>query len=350
MTKRPTRSRYADDEAIVAAGGKHLSTIVHVAERAGVAVSTVSYVLSGKRPIGEATRIKVLAAIEELGYEPNASARALRSTQTRVLALLGFSALTADSIGEGLLLFAIADAGRSRGYDVLLVPAQDGVAELTRLSRSSMVDAAMVMQILIRDRRVDALRQLRFPAALLGHPDDDEGINWIDLDFEKAGQLAVEQLVGMNRRSLAYLGPPPQLLAAGAGYAVRCWRGAQSAAAEAEVTLLEQVGITPHALKSQLEAIFDAAPETNGIVLQFDSAVHQLLRVLRSMGRHVPEDVAVVTVGGWWLQDTESPVTFLGSTIDKMANGAVDLAIESSQGEPPRSVLLAPEMTLLGGG
>lgn len=322
-----------------------MSTIIKVAERAGVAVSTVSYVLSGKRPIGDETKQRVLDAIEELGYVPNASAQGLRSTKTRVLALAGFSGLTDVPVG-GLFLAAIAEAARKRSYDVLLVPSHDSVSELTRLSRSSMVDAVLLMSILVRDPRVDALRRLRVPAALLGHPEDDPGLSWIDLDFDAAGQLSVEQLVARGRRSLAFVGPPVEVLAAGAGYAVRTWRGAQAAADDAGVTLQAQVGITTHAVREQLERIFAAAPDTDGLILHFDYAAHQVLSALRMMGRRVPEDVAVVVVGGWQQQETESPVTFVGSTVDKITDGGVDLAIAASNGEPTRTILLPPEVTV----
>ena len=59
-----------------------------VARIAGVSQSTVSYVMSGKRPISERTRQRVLAAMEQLTYEPNAGARALASQRTRVIGLV----------------------------------------------------------------------------------------------------------------------------------------------------------------------------------------------------------------------------------------------------------------------
>ena len=63
-------------------------TIKDVAERARVAPSTVSYVLSGSRKISDETRKAVRAAIAELGYHPRASARTLRSARSvRALAL-----------------------------------------------------------------------------------------------------------------------------------------------------------------------------------------------------------------------------------------------------------------------
>ena len=57
-----------------------MATIADVASHAGVSMSTVSYVLSGKRPISEETRQRVEEAIRELGYRPHAGARALASS------------------------------------------------------------------------------------------------------------------------------------------------------------------------------------------------------------------------------------------------------------------------------
>ena len=61
--------------------------INEVAKAAGVSISTVSYALSGKRPVTEETRRRVQETVERLGYTPNARARALAGKQTRILAL-----------------------------------------------------------------------------------------------------------------------------------------------------------------------------------------------------------------------------------------------------------------------
>ena len=65
-----------------------MATINDVARAAGVSPSTVSYVLSGRRPISAQTRERVQAAIAELGFHPHAGARALASRRTNVLALV----------------------------------------------------------------------------------------------------------------------------------------------------------------------------------------------------------------------------------------------------------------------
>ena len=63
------------------------ATMAQIAERAGVALSTVSYVLSGKRAVSEEMRVRVLAAVDELNYRPHGPARALASGTSRTIAL-----------------------------------------------------------------------------------------------------------------------------------------------------------------------------------------------------------------------------------------------------------------------
>ena len=62
--------------------------IGEIARRAGVSRSTVSYALSGKRPVSDDTRRKIQEVIDELGYRPNASARALANGRTSTICLV----------------------------------------------------------------------------------------------------------------------------------------------------------------------------------------------------------------------------------------------------------------------
>ena len=63
-------------------------TIRDVAKDAGVSTATVSYVLNNSRPVAEATRLRVLASANRLGYRANITARNLKASETR---LIGYS-------------------------------------------------------------------------------------------------------------------------------------------------------------------------------------------------------------------------------------------------------------------
>ena len=78
-----------------------MATMSDVAKQAGVSLSTVSYALSGKRTISEATRQRVLDAVRDLDFHPNALGRALASRRSNTIALL-FPALLRGISGEQL--------------------------------------------------------------------------------------------------------------------------------------------------------------------------------------------------------------------------------------------------------
>jgi len=115
-------------------------TIEDVARRAGVSRSTVSYALSGKRSISRETRERIEAAIAELGFTPNAGARALATSQTMVIGL--FVQFFEDEFSPAMLQYVlpITEAARAMGYDILMMTEADGAAALTRVARSAMVD------------------------------------------------------------------------------------------------------------------------------------------------------------------------------------------------------------------
>ena len=83
-------------------------TIADVAKHAGVSSSTVSYVLSGKRAISEQTRLRVESSVRELGYHPNAGARALAGRGAKVT-VADLDAEAGANLFHGTLTAALSD-------------------------------------------------------------------------------------------------------------------------------------------------------------------------------------------------------------------------------------------------
>ena len=67
---------------------REIVTIVDVAKAAGVSPATVTHTLNGKRPVGEATRKKVLEAIEQLGYVPSWNASRMKRGNSGIIGWL----------------------------------------------------------------------------------------------------------------------------------------------------------------------------------------------------------------------------------------------------------------------
>ncbi|MGW4796095.1 LacI family DNA-binding transcriptional regulator, partial [Nonomuraea sp. NPDC004297] len=140
-----------------------LPTSKDVAALAGVSQSTVSYVLSGKRPISAETRQRVEAAIERLTYQPNAGARALRGRRTNVIALVARLSESTDVADTIPYIDTVVAQARGRDFDVVLVTAGQGPGELVRLAKRSICDGVVLMDIRGRDDRLATAAALGLP-------------------------------------------------------------------------------------------------------------------------------------------------------------------------------------------
>lgn len=202
-----------------------------VARLAGVAQSTVSYVMSGRRTISPETRRRVESAIAELAFQPNAGARALKSQRTRVIGLVVPFGAGADTSGLLPFIETIATCAREQDHDILLVTRDEGSAGLTRLASRSLCDAIVLMDIEAHDARIPVAAALPVPVILIGLPDDPLGLPCVDLDFDRAGRLAVDHLAATGHDRIVLLGHPRETVDRELNFIGRFRRGAVAAAA-----------------------------------------------------------------------------------------------------------------------
>ncbi|MGP9681096.1 MULTISPECIES: LacI family DNA-binding transcriptional regulator [unclassified Brachybacterium] len=186
---------------------KKAPTSQDVARLAGVSQSTVSYVLTGSRPISDATRARVEDAIEKLGYHPNSGARTLRSQRSGVIGLMVPEAESDDGV---LMVFigAIAREARRYGYDILLVTAQEGAQGIRRVVRTGVCEALILMELGRHDERVAPVIDSGLPFVTIGKPDEFPQGSVVDLDFEMLGGMIVERAVEEQCDRLLLFGEP----------------------------------------------------------------------------------------------------------------------------------------------
>lgn len=178
-----------------------------VARLAGVSQSTVSYVLTGSRPISEATRARVEDAIDKLGYHPNSGARTLRSQRSSVIGLMVPEADADDGV---LMVFigAIAREAQRFGYDILLVTAQEGAKGIRRVIRTGICEALILMELGRHDERVVPVIESGLPFVTIGKPDQFPQGSVVDLDFEMLGRMVVDRARAQDCDRLLLFGAP----------------------------------------------------------------------------------------------------------------------------------------------
>ena len=323
-------------------------TINDVATAAGVAPSTVSYVISGKRSISPKTRRLVEESIRKLGYHPHAGARALAGSRTNVLALV--VPLRTD-LNVGVVMEFVASAvtaARAHDHDLLLLTKDEGPAALQRVASSAIADALMVMDVETADPRVPMLLALDRPVVLIGVPDHPAGLSCVDLDFTAAGSACVAHLADLGHRSVALVGPSPEVYKRGTSYATRFLRGFTETARQKEVRAISRpCSPSYEAVSACLDALLADSPDLTGLVVHNEAVLAGLLSHLRARGLRVPEDISVVAVCPDSMAEQHSvSLTTVAIPAEEVGTQAVEMTMRRLNGHETSEIrLLGPRLT-----
>jgi DNA-binding LacI/PurR family transcriptional regulator len=326
-------------------------TINDVAKAAGVAPSTVSYVISGKRSISPETRRLVEQSIRRLGYHPHAGARALASSRTNVLALV--VPLRTDLNVAVVMQFvaSVATAARVHDHDVLLLTKDEGPAALQRVASSAIADALIVMDVETADPRVPMLLALDRPVVLIGAPAEPAGLTCVDLDFTAAGSRCVSHLADLGHRSVGLVGPSPAVYQRGTSYAGRFLRGfTETAQVRGIRATSRSCAHSYEAVRTCLDELFDEDPAITGLVVHNEAVLAGMLSDLRHRGWRIPEDISVVAVCPESMAENHAvSLTTVAIPADELGELAVEMTTRQLGGQTAAETrLLSPRLTRRG--
>jgi DNA-binding LacI/PurR family transcriptional regulator len=328
-----------------------MATLADVARHAGVAASTVSYVLSGKRSVSEETRERVHRAIEVLGYHPHAGARALASSRSNVIALI--VPLRSDIYVPVMMEIAIGVVTKARGYgyDVLLLTNDEGSAGIRRVASSARADAVILTDVGLRDDRIATIRQTGVDAVLIGVPADPAGLDCVDLDFVQAGRLCVDHLATLGHRTVAFIGEAEGVYRRHTGFAERTLLGIREGAAALGVDLVHRpCDGSYEAAAGVLGRILEERPQTTGLIVQNEVIIPPLMSLLRTTGRTVPEDVSIVALCPDHIAEQTAPrLTSVNIPAAELGTRAVELLMRRmADGDGGEVQLIPPSLVVRG--
>jgi DNA-binding LacI/PurR family transcriptional regulator len=272
------------------------ATMAQIAERAGVALSTVSYVLSGKRPVSPQVHARVLAAVEELDYRPHGPARALASGASHTIALFLPSPQWELLPVQQMFVAGATQATSASDYALLLSTAATDPETIVQLVRGGRADGVILMETLHDDARVERLRSAGFPFSLIGRTEDLAGISYVDMDFGSAVETSLTHLVQLGHTCVALFNFPPELLAAGYTSALIARDVFESRAHDFGIRAIHvPCSHAPRDAFAVAARLLRSEPECTAAITtgwQFTG----LLGALREADLHVPDDFSVVSV------------------------------------------------------
>ncbi|MBG0854857.1 LacI family DNA-binding transcriptional regulator [Streptomyces spinoverrucosus] len=323
--------------------------ITDVARHAGVSPSTVSYAISGKRPISQETRRRVEASIRALGYRPHAGARALAGSRSNVVALM--VPLRAGIHVPVVMRFAVSvvTGARQHDHDVLLLTQEEGEEGLRRVADTALVDALIVMDVQLHDPRLPLLRSLDRPSVVIGFPAEPAGLTCIDLDFKAAGEACVEYLAGLGHRVVALVGSPPEVYVRQTAFAQRVVQGFTAAADRHRLaSAVHPCEPAPAAARRVAERLLCDQPALTGVVVHNEPLLEPLIDAFEQLGLRVPGDLSVTAICPDELAaSVRVPVTSVALPATEIGTRAVELLMRKLDRAPvPEATLLAPRLTV----
>ncbi len=275
-----------------------MATMQQVADRAGVSIATVSFVVNGTKYVTPATTDRVRAAMRELKFRGNVVARALASRRTRIIALLFPTTGNRFSPTTSEFFMSAAERASERGHHLVLWPVDPAGDDLDDLVSGGLVDGVILMEVRMDDPRVAVLTDLEVPFTLIGRTRDSRGLPFVDIDFETTTVDSIDHLCSLGHRRFGIVledleGTPMS------GYAPHLRVESTFRAAIAERGLAGTVvyaGPGSEGGRAAAEELLAADPDVTAVLLMKDDSAGGLLVGLFDAGRRVPADVSVLSL------------------------------------------------------
>ena len=190
-----------------------MPTIKEVADLAGVAVGTVSHVITGSVPVSEPLRRKVHAAIRELDYHPNHVARSLKTSRTRTLGII-VPDMTISFFPQ--IIRGAESAARERGYTLIAVNSDESAArqkDLLSLLRSQRVEGILLVIASTQTplTQISRMTDAGIPIVCVDRIPDRVAVDSISVEDVSAAEMAVNHLISLGHRRIAIATGPLSL-------------------------------------------------------------------------------------------------------------------------------------------
>lgn len=308
--------------------GKRKTTIKDVAAAAGVSVTTVSDALSGKGRLPEPTRLKVKAVAEQLNYRPSAIALGLREGGLGMVGICiapaaGNAILTDVGYWASIVTHA-SQAILAQGLAPVLLPHRvDLIGRLT-----IPLDGALVVDPLERDPVLSFFEEKKVRYVTIGRDPGRDATLWVD-DDNRTGISRLLERTAQPGTALAFITVGPKK-----SYVIDALDGAKQWASShgSHLDVLHCEGLE----HDQVDKVVDRALSGGAAMLiaQVDRLALRILASLKAKGRHVPEDVKLLSASDSpELERTWPPISAVRQHPDALADLAANALLDLIRGK-----------------
>jgi len=317
-------------------------TIDDVARHVGVAKGTVSRVLNNYTDISDETRKRILKAVQELGYQPSATARNLKRGRQDTLGIVipvGNGSGADPFLSE--FIDGIARALDEMGLDLLVTTAhsRDHMIEtLQRLIARRKVDGFIVTRTEVDDPRIAYLKDQNFAFVAHGRTRDPSGYAWFDIDNEAAFADGVRHLYSLGHERIGLIGGSLDL-----NFALQRRNGyrqgieALGLVHDPDLESLQSVGERGGFAGAQ-ELLSQTSPPT-ALLCVTDALAIGAVQFCRKFGLKVGSDVTVIGYDGLPVGEyLDPPLTTFSQSAQEAGGRVARMLVDVLDGKDPKSL------------
>jgi LacI family repressor for deo operon, udp, cdd, tsx, nupC, and nupG len=343
---KPKRTGAKGKQAHVAPQPARVRTVKEIAAAAKVSVATVSRALQRPELVSEKTRERINEVVKRLGYTPNALARNLRTSRTRLIVAL-LPDIANPFFSE--VIRGIEQVAYEKGYSVLLGETQSNLVR--EQAYADMVAARQVDGMITMFHRVPAIpMDGRLPLVNACEYVKDSAISSVYVDNVAAAEAAIDYLVALGHRDIAFIAGPsssPICVDREQGYHLALERA--GIAVDPALTAVGDFSI--EAGERAIEMFRTQGRTFSAVFCSNDEMAIGAMRALSSAGLRIPEDVSVIGFDDIrFSRYTTPPLTTLSQPKNALGREAMTMLIEilNDPAVPPRKRVLSAELVVRG--
>lgn len=321
-----------------------------VAARANVSYMTVSRVVNNHPSVKKETRALVLKAIEELGYHPNASARALSALKTGNIGLIfppKENVFSRPFYVE--LSLELEDQLNRRGYHLFVGMTRigDEYRDPALLIKERKVDGLILVAPRAGDPEVERLILEGLPVVILHGRCDKAAASYVDTDNVLGTSMILRYLLQLGHRTIGFVSGNMSEMNAQDRYTSYCAE-IQSAGLPLDSALVYRGDWSMESGYAAFSALRERVPELTALFFSNDQMALGAFRAAYDHGLSVPKDISITGYDDTKYASFAVPaLTTIRQPLSEVASAGVELVLERIRGDvPARSVVLRPELKI----
>lgn len=323
------------------------ANIFDVARKSGLSVVTVSRVINNAGTVREANRIKVLHAMQELGYSPNAAARSLARGKTGVI---GITIMTLNDSFLDAVVKEINDKLAEHHYLMALFISQEDENDMQNtIFHEDRVDGVIVLSPINEEKYEQELTRKNLPYVLVDNQKDNSCAPSVQVDNFRGGYEATKHLIDLGHVSIAHIRGPGSFLSSNERA-----RGYQEAMLEAGLECrIEQGNFNIPSGYEIAEHWIKSGSLPSAVFAGDDMIAFGVMDALKNNGLRIPEDLSVVGYDDQlfatqlrpWLTTVRQPVENIGTQAIELLLKQIR-SMEDMQDNETKHIKLQPELII----